>query len=60
MNNEQDIKNLTEHYAHRFEKAAAEGTSYNLIRQIATYLIEAQNATIALRLQLDECKKEQE
>ena len=60
MNNEQDIKNLTEHYAHRFEKAAAEGTSYNLIRQIATYLIEAQNATIELRLQLDKCKKEQE
>ena len=60
MSKEQDIETLTEYYAHRFEKAAAEGTSYNLIRQIATYLIEAQNATIALRLQLDECKKEQE
>lgn len=60
MNNEQDVRSLTEYYAHRFEKAAAEGTSYSLIRQIATYLIEAQNATIALRLQLDECKKEQE
>lgn len=32
MSKEQDIETLTEYYAHRFEKAAAEVTSYNLIR----------------------------